>query len=348
MTSIVPSERAVDIVGTSIILLRMDKYMLFILYITGMIGAILNIITFSHKQIRTNSCSMYFLCTSITDFCIMNLFLLMEIIVTSYPSLSDTIYNTRTWCKLGTYLMFVFPCLSSTYITLASFDRFCVSSLNAELRKISRVKISCILMTIIFLFWTLFGLHIPIAYDRLQDPLTNYIRCTVQPSLVPTFIIIDGFFFALYNGAIVPFFLCIFGLLICRNMRLSRRRVYPQPNPASNRITNSTLPSTESARIQINPRQNHLILMMLIQVLLTTLLNIPYIVVYLFAFFNRLPQDSLQLLLYIIFSFVARWFYYLNYCKTFYINTLTSRMFRESLYKQFAYVIRRCRILLNI
>lgn len=341
-------ERAIDIVGISALLLRMDKYMLFVLYISGILGAILNFFTFSHKEIRKTSCSMYFLCTAVTDFCIMNLFILMEIITTLNKPLSDEIYNTRTWCKLGNYLMFVLPCLSSTYITMASFDRFCISSLNANLRKISQSKVSCKFICIIFLFWSLFGLHIPIAYERLQDPVYNYVRCTIQTSAAPAFIIIDGFFFALYNGAIVPFFLCIFGLLILRNMRLSRQRVLPQPNVISNRSSQTAGPSNESGQYHGNHREHQLILLILAQVLLTIILNIPYIVLYLFAFYNRLPANSLNILLYIIFSFIARWFYYFNYCKTFYINTLTSGTFRRSLRKQFVHLARKSRIRLNL
>ncbi|CAF1386540.1 unnamed protein product, partial [Rotaria sordida] len=78
----------------------MDKYMIVILYIIGTLGAILNIITFLQKQIRRNSCSLYFLSSSIIDFCIMNVFILMEIITTFNKSLSDLIYSTNIWCKV--------------------------------------------------------------------------------------------------------------------------------------------------------------------------------------------------------------------------------------------------------
>ncbi|CAF4046168.1 unnamed protein product, partial [Rotaria sordida] len=125
----------------------MDKYMIVILYIIGTLGAILNIITFLQKQIRRNSCSLYFLSSSIIDFCIMNVFILMEIITTFNKPLSDRIYSTNIWCKVGNYIMFILPCLSSSYITLASIDRFCISSLNQTLRKCSNFKISRIVIS---------------------------------------------------------------------------------------------------------------------------------------------------------------------------------------------------------
>ncbi|CAF0908623.1 unnamed protein product [Rotaria sordida] len=324
-----------DIARVSEVLLNMDKYMIVILYIIGTLGAILNIITFLQKQIRRNSCSFYFLSSSIIDFCIMNVFILMEIITTFNKSLSDLIYSTNIWCKVGNYIMFILPCLSSSYIILASIDRFCISSLNQTFRKWSNLKISRIIVIIVFIIWIIFSLHIPIVYNRIRDPLTNITRCSVQIGSPTTFLIIDGFFFSLYKGAITPFLLCIFGLLIYYNMKRSRARVMPQTLSRSNRTTTAQISSITPIIIVQNRKTSHMLTMLLVQVLLTIILNIPYMVIYLFGFFNQIPKDLFQLLLYIMFSFIARWFYYMNYCKTFYINTLTSKLFRNSLRQQF-------------
>ncbi|CAF0806266.1 unnamed protein product [Rotaria sordida] len=324
-----------DIARVSDVLLIMDKYMIVILYIIGTLGAILNIITFLQKQIRRNSCSFYFLSSSIIDFCIMNVFILMEIITTFNKSLSDLIYSTNIWCKVGNCIMFILPCLSSSYIILASIDRFCISSLNQTLRKWSNLKISRIIVIIVFIIWILFSLHIPIVYNRIRDPLTNITRCSVQIGSPTTFLIIDGFFFSLYKGAITPFLLCIFGLLIYYNMKRSRARVMPQTLSRSNRTTTAQISSITPIIIVQNRKTSHMLTMLLVQVFLTIILNIPYMVIYLFGFFNQIPKDLFQLLLFIMFSFIARWFYYMNYCKTFYINTLTSKLFRNSLHQQF-------------
>lgn len=343
MSNNTSSARAIDIGGASAILLSMDKYMLFILYITGMVGSLLNLITFLQKEIRANSCSTYFLSTSLADFCIMNVFLLMQIITALNKQLADWIYDTALWCRLGNYLMFLLPCLSSTYLMLASIDRFCASSLHPKLRKLSQLRASRLLVQLVFLLWAAFALHIPIAFDRRLDPSSNKVRCTVHSDVAAVFIVIDGFLFALYNGAFVPLLLGVFGLLICHNMKRSRNRVAPQQNLEANR-----LPTTASSRTVRNQQKHHMIMMLLVQVLLTIFLNIPYIVLYLFGYYGQLPRDPLYLLLYIIFSFLARWFYYLNYCKTFYINTLTSQLFRHSLRKQFLSWLRKCRMRANL
>ena len=348
MSNSTSSARTIDIAGAYAILLSMDKYMLFILYVTGMVGSLLNMITFLQKEIRANSCSTYFLSTSLADFCIMNLFLLMQIITALNKQLSDWIYDTVLWCRLGNYLMFLLPCLSSTYLTLASMDRFCASSLHSKLRKLSQLQASRRLVQLVFLLWAVFALHIPIAFDRRLDPSSNKVRCLAQSNVATVFVGIDGFLFALYNGAFVPLLLGVFGLLICHNMKRSRDRVAPQQNADANRLPTTTSHSTGSSRTVANQQKQHMIMMLLVQVLLTIFLNIPYIVLYLFGYYGQLPRDPLSLLLYIIFSFLARWFYYLNYCKTFYINTLTSQLFRQSLRKQFLSWLRKCRMRVNL
>lgn len=336
-----------DIIKLSEIIVIIDKYMIIILYIIGIIGSILNIITFLQKQIRRNPCSFYFLSSSIIDFCIINVFVLMEIITTNNKSLSDYIYSTKIWCKFGNYIMFLLPCLSSSYITFASMDRFFASSLNQSLRRWSSFKVSCIIVTIVFFIWALFSLHVPIAYNLIEDPLTNITRCLVQIGSSTTFIIIDGFFFSLYKGAIVPLFLFIFAILIYYNMKRSRQRVIPHGNIRNNRTTTVQISSIIPIINFQNRKNFHMLKMLLVQVILTIIFNIPYMIIYLFGFFHKVPTDLLQLFFYILFSFIARWFYYMNYCKTFYINTLTSKLFRNSLRQQFINFFRQYQIMRN-
>ncbi|CAF0773953.1 unnamed protein product [Adineta ricciae] len=332
---------SIDIVRLVTVILAMDNSMLVALYIIGMIGAILNMITFVQRQIRTNSCSIYFLSTAIIDFWIMNVFLLLEILTRFNLSLSPLIYKTRIWCKFGNFLLSILPCLSSTYLTLASVDRFCASSLNSTLRKCSQLKVSRNVVRVVFILWVLFELHIPIGYDYVFNSITNNTACQVTVGSPTVYLVIDGFFFALYNGAVVPFFLCTFGLLICYNMKRSRGRVAAQQTTRSNRTTVDPIPSTNQVRLVPTRNNFHMLTMLLMQVTVTIFLNVPYMAIYLYGYFNQPPKDLYQYALYIIFTFIARWFYYMNYCKTFYVNTLTSRLFRKSLQQQFLMLVRR-------
>lgn len=297
-----------------------------------MFGSCLNMITFLQKKLRINACGVYLFSSSVIDFGIMNVFLLMDIITEFNPSLSTVIHDTRTWCKFGLYLKFILPCLSSTYLTCASIDRFCISSANSTLRQWSSLKISRIITISVFVIWVLVGSHIPLLYDVIYDPMhTNY-KCVVVRGSRTAILMIDGFIFSLFNGLIIPFISCIFGLLIYFNMKQSRARVSPQQNTQTTGIVTVSLRRT---RIIPSRRSSHMLFMLLVQVLTTFFLNIPFIVIFLLKYADRGPATFYEAKIFFIFQHIGLWSYYLNYCKTFYINTLTSRLFRRTLRGQF-------------
>jgi hypothetical protein len=320
------------LIEASIILPIMEQYIIVILYILGFIGALLNIFIFLHKRLRTKSCSIYFLSNSIVDFCYINSYLLMDLIGLFNSTVFLSINSTDLWCKVGNYFYFLLPCLSSTYLTFTSIDRFCASSSNDKLQKLNQLKVSYILALIIFLIWSLFSLHIPISYNLMRFTPTSSVQCNPNLNIAAVFIVIDGYFFALYNGIIVPFFLIIFGLLIFRNVKLIHQRILPPPTS-----TASTVNHQENIRL---PRgSGHLIRMLLFQVSLTIFLHIPYIILYLYGIYNSEPENYLLLLIYDIFIYIGRWFWFMNFCKTFYINILSSKTFRNILKRRILQII---------
>ncbi|CAF1647378.1 unnamed protein product [Adineta ricciae] len=327
-----------DVLRTIENLKEVHKYMLIVLYNIGMYGSCLNMVTFLQKKLRNNPCGVYLLSTSVIDFCIMNVFLLMDIIVGFNPSLAATIHETRIWCKFGLYLKFILPCLSSTYLTLASIDRFCISSANPTLRQWSSLKISWIVVVSAFAIWILIGLHIPALYDIIYDPIHMGYTCDVARGSRTIVLVIDGFLFSLFNGLIIPFISCIFGLLIYFNMKKSWARILPQQNTE---ITATITASAHRTRIVPNRRSSHMLFMLLVQVLATFFLNIPFIVIYLLKYVDRGPRNLYEAKIFFIFHYIGLWSYYLNYCKTFYINTLTSRLFRRTLCGQFSSCLSR-------
>jgi hypothetical protein len=348
VTTITAVATASDVLIAIQVLGVIDRYIEIILYILGVCGALLNIFTFSQNQLRSNPCSIYFLAASFCDLCTCNIFILVQIVsVFDYQDYLQ-FSHTSFWCKFGNYCIFTFPCLSSLYITLASIDRFCTSSRRAGLRKLSSVKVSRVVTPCVFLIWGLFSLHTAIAYDlRKFTPTATALTCTPPENVYTFFVIIDGFFFALFNGAIAPFFLTLFGILIIRHVRQTRHRtaavvpVVPIPPVGSGSVPGTT---NRSSVIQISRTNHHLITMLLVQVCLTVFLNLPYVIVYL----NDLYHTVTVTLLYVIVAYITTWFWYLNYCKTFYVNTLSSQLFRSILKQQVLYLLHRSRTQLVI
>lgn len=327
-----------DLVRVSIILPIMDRYMLMILYISGIIGSLLNIITLSQKQFRNNPCSLYFLSASTTDLCIMNLILIMDYLRYFNYNLLVYVISATIWCQLGKYFTFLLPCLASTYITLACIDRFCTSSDREKFRKFSRIKVSRILIVFVLLIWILFSIHLFFVYYIIFYIPTKSYQCIRAPYLYGLHLIVDGYIFSMFNGLIVPIILAIFSFLIYRNVRQSRTRVVPMQNSNTNRGTVAVLNPT------LNRYNLHLTIMLMTQSSLTMVLNIPYMTIYLYSLYSSAPTNQYLLLIYYIFTYIGRWFWYANYSKTFYINTLSSRIFRKTLKKQFISFIPRSRL----
>jgi hypothetical protein len=337
LTTIAAVTTVSNVLKTDEILGVIDRYVEISLYTLGFCGALLNIFTFLQKQLRSNPCSTYFLAASFCDLCICNIFILTRIMILFNQQGYVQFTHTLFWCKFGNYCIFMFPCLSSLCIALASMDRFCSSSRQAGLRKLSSVKVSRIVIPCVFLIWGLFSLHTAIGYDlREFTPNSTAITCTPAKDVYTFFVIVDGFFFALFNGAIVPFFLALFGILIILNVRQTRRRAAPRPptEPCSSLATVTGIPV-----ILISRLNRHLISMLLVQVCLTVFLNLPYVVIYLNNLFHTVTVTSF----YLVVAYIATWFYYLNYCKTFYINTLTSQLFRSILKQQVLHLLRKTR-----
>jgi hypothetical protein len=68
-------------------------------------------------------------------------------------------------------------------------------------------------------------------------------------------------------------------------MKQSQERFTPQHNTRNNRITAHTVPSISPIKSGQNRNNSHILIMLLMQVILTVLLNVPYIAIYLFWLF---------------------------------------------------------------
>ena len=320
-----------DLLRAAIVLPIFDKYMIIIIYTSGSFGSLLNVLIFLQKRLRIKSCSVYFLLNSLIDFSFLNTFILMTLISLFNSKIFSSINSTNVWCKLGNYFYFILPCLTSTCLIFASIDRFCASSSSNRLHKINQLKISYLLAFLILFVWTIFALHTVIEYDfRLNS--ADRIQCTPHIYNEQLFVIIDGYFFASFNGIVSPLILIVFGLLIVRNINHLHRRTHPQSSSAMLSAGN------RQSNIRYTQGNQHLIRMLLFQNCLTVFLNIPYVVLYLYGIYNSKPQYWLSLLLYRIFTYIARWFWFMNFSKSFYVNILCSQTFRNVLVRRLLYV----------
>ncbi|CAF4413582.1 unnamed protein product, partial [Adineta steineri] len=100
-----------------------------ILFILVMITNILNICILRDRTLRSSPCSYYFISFSVSS-------ILYTCILCPTQSLrryNILWINTTVGCKLNPFLLFVLPLQASLMLILASFDRFCSSSISVKL-----------------------------------------------------------------------------------------------------------------------------------------------------------------------------------------------------------------------
>ena len=132
-------------------------------YAFGMIGNAISIFIFSDKQIRTNICSWYFICASLSQLLLLNSACLprITIVLSGYDS---SRYNLGL-CKFRGYLYVLSLILSRHFICLISFDRWLVTSSSERRRRLSSPHLARWIISCSILFWSIFSIHALIGYQ---------------------------------------------------------------------------------------------------------------------------------------------------------------------------------------
>lgn len=286
------------------------------LLVMGNIGCICNYITLTDKQLRQNSCTIYFFASSIVDFLILNFNLLSRWLHDGFL-IDSTQTKSLFYCKFRNYLVIVLPIISTSFLILASIDRWSLSSLNVNRRKFSNRKMSYLLIPLITLFWLIIFSHQLIFYEILEN------KCDGNSKHYDIF---HGIFNIFSIGLIPSLLFSIFGFLTLKNVKRSLSRVNP--------TINSSITCRNS-----NRKQNQLSRMVVVQVITTICLTFPYILSMFYITISKYLYDKKQLnqqkLIENLLDLITRDLWYLNYTKSFYIYTLSSTLFRKIFKKRF-------------
>jgi hypothetical protein len=301
----------------------MNRYVPPLLIILGTFGNVLNLIIFTRRTLRTNPCSLYFLAGSIN-----NLFAVYVAILSRYLSFSWNldITNTNTvLCKLRLLFVYVSPTLVLWFPILASIDRFFSSSKSVQLRQLSSLPVARKNIVFMTIFMYLIFSHVLIFGKPVLSGSTS--SCTFYSN---TYNIFFSFFFLIVASILPLVLMCVFGILIIRNVRSIRNRVAPQNHDA------------RTERMRSNDRQ--LFIMLLFQLLITALLTTPYATASVYnvistTILNYKGSTSQQA----IFSFVnslTRILSYSNAIVGFYIYTLSGPKFRSEVKRCIQYALK--------
>lgn len=307
---------------TSILLLnsatiQMNRFAPMLIYLFGTIGNILNILVLSQRTFRSNSCAFLFLGSSIASLIALLAGLTNRIIFGWTMDLS----NSVDWiCQCRAFILFVSRMMALWLITLATIDRWLLSSTNVHRRQMSKLTNARRGTLLVLLLASLF--NGPIIYCYQANLIGTPQRCYGKTSLCRLY---TDMLYAVGSILIPSMLMLLFSVLIIRNVRHTRQRID---------MLTITKPIVHHSTHRTKKKDRQLLIMLLIQVLCIVLLTFPQAIQKLYATFtlknNASSKSDLQTAIETFLFDAAILLTYSASGLPFYIYTLSGgRVFRD-------------------
>lgn len=284
----------------------MNRYISPLIFIFGTIGNILNCFVLSQRRFRSNSCAFLFLASSFVDLISILIGLITRILAGWHMDPTATI----TWiCRFRVFVVFSTRTLAIWLITLATIDRWLLSSTSIHRRQLSSLR-NARIGTLIFAVFSLCSyFHMTFCYEAKQNdqPLKCYggtAECRLATDLIYILITI-----------LLPLLLMtIFGLLTISNIRQVQNRVNilhrKSISHTSERIPTLSVIHEEAHGKKTN---RHLLRMLVVQIICLIIFCLPQAVQKFHITFQpfgtgTLLEDAIKKFLYnleVLLAFVA-------------------------------------------
>jgi len=285
-----------------------------LMWVIGNIGAILTCITFSRPTFRKSPCAMYFTASSFSQFFVFNFAVFIRMIQYGY---NVPVNSVPSWfCKLRFYIFYVAGASARYNIVFAAVDRFFCSCQSVRLRRWSSSKVARSLIIIDAIIWALFYIQILVFAD-----VTNG-KCRI---LSADFLKYFTFYLTFENGFLPIIPMLIFGLLTIRNIQRSIQRLKAREIIDGRTSNSNNQPSVSRKEVQLHR-------MLINQVVIYVILNLPYPVYNLYRIYGNVSSVSESSAA--IDTFVNNLcidMVYLCFTLTFLNFLLTSSVFRQEL-----------------
>ncbi|CAF4671612.1 unnamed protein product [Rotaria sp. Silwood1] len=291
------------------IAVQLTRSVLILLIIFGTIGNTLNLFIFTRPKLLRSSCTLYFIAVSIDNILAIYLAVLYRLLIDGFSidvgSLSPII------CKLRAYFGYMALSLSPYLFILACFDRYCSSSPSIIHRSWSNKKIAkrciCGAIALVAILYS----HM-VIYFETQSNGSNII-CYPQQGIYDSF-------WRIFYLVIYCFFPSMCMSLLCLLIAINIRHYSRQIEPALANVTDL------HRRLDRN-----LIRILFSHYSTQTLCILPFAIVNLLGMFiNR------NTLIYSFFLRILTLPLFASYTTNFYVNTMSSRIYRRELIKLFS------------
>ncbi|CAF2515073.1 unnamed protein product [Rotaria sp. Silwood2] len=194
-------------------------YTSIIIFVIGLIGNLLNILTFTKLQIfRNNQCIFYLLVESIVDFNGVIYNFTLRLLTMIYGS--DLSQFSTPWCKFRTMMGQAYLLISLSTICFAAIDQFLSTSHLIFLRQMSTLKLARHLVIVSICFSLVHSIGFGVFYNAKP-----FVDCLLShPALVRYY---SYFFYPMLCGILPIFISGSISLLAYRNVRRIVRRQLP-------------------------------------------------------------------------------------------------------------------------
>jgi hypothetical protein len=191
----------------------------YIIFTSGVIGNILNILTFTQlKLFRDNRSAFYLTVESTSSFMYQFFYLTVTILTAIYGD--DASGRFLPWCRLR-YMLPSFLVLPILYIVcFAAMDQFCSTSYQFNLRQLCTLKLAQRLTFGCVCFWIAHAILFGLFYD-----IHPSFGCVISN---PVFLRYTTYFYYPVSGGALPIIIAsVFAFLAYRNVRRIVRRQIP-------------------------------------------------------------------------------------------------------------------------
>ncbi|CAF2117966.1 unnamed protein product [Rotaria magnacalcarata] len=288
------------------IAVKITQVVLISFIILGTIGNILDVFIFTRRTLSKSSCTLYLIAVSIDNIIVIYTSLLTWLLTNGYAIDVATISDVL--CKVRYYFCYVSLALSPYFYVLACFDRYCSSSTSAARRSWCSKKIAKRLILAAIILACILYSHMAAFFEIVT--IDDLVTCNAR--LGPYNMFYRIFYILVY--CILPSFcvgiLCVLTLI---NVRQQSRRVQ------------SSLAVRQDGSHRLD---HHLVRMLCLQILTQLVCILPYAVFNLVVFFIELNSTFFK-----FFDIIFILPLYASYATSFYIFTLSSRVYRNELFK---------------
>ncbi|UJR14647.1 hypothetical protein I4U23_001640 [Adineta vaga] len=285
---------------------NIGRYGLSVLIILGNIGNVLTILIFIRTlKKQANSCTLYLLAASITNWILINTSLISTVYGVDHV---DPQHQSIVVCKLRWYGGQILLMLSRSFTIAACFDRWALTSPKTNIRSYARPIVSRNVIICLILIWPIIPVHMAVFVNNYSG------RCGTPSNYAFAF----SMYLFVVIGILPPMLMILFGFLAWRNLKLVKSRV---------------LPSSSIAQIRFQKANRDLMKMLSVEVILYIITTVLYPVNVLYGVITApivQQKNELRLAIESLIGYIISPLLNYVYCVAqFYVYSICSSKFRN-------------------